>query len=197
MAAPVRIVGLGGTLRAGSGTERLVAQVLDRAAALGAQVEQITGPMLALPLYAYGDPPGEAAEHMIEALRRADGIVLASPGYHGSISGLVKNALDHVEAMSRDPAPYFDGRAVLCLATGGGSQGANAALTTLRSITHALRGWPTPLGLAVNTAGPLFDEAGALVDPALAAQLDLAAAQLVGFARQTRASAGDAMTCDF
>lgn len=191
MTASVRIVGLGGTLRPGSSTERLVAAVLDRAAALGAQVEQITGPMLALPLYAYGDPPDEATERMIAALRRADGIVLASPGYHGSISGLVKNALDHVEAMSRDPAPYFDERAVLCLATGGGWQGANAALATLRSITHALRGWPTPLGLAVNTAAPLFDEAGALADPALAGQLDLAAAQLVGFARLARGASAN------
>ena len=34
---------------------------------------------------------------LVEAVRRADGVILASPGYHGSISGLVKNAIDYLE----------------------------------------------------------------------------------------------------
>ena len=49
---------------------------------------------------------------MIAALRRANGVILSTPCYHGSVSGLVKNALDYTEDMCKDPEPYLDGRAV-------------------------------------------------------------------------------------
>jgi FMN reductase len=94
------------------------------------------------------------ARSLISALREADAIVIGSPGYHGGISGLVKNALDYTEAMSKDEAPYFEGRAVGCIATGAGWQGANTTLIALRNTVHALRGWPTPLGIALNTRDP-------------------------------------------
>ena len=56
-----------------------------------------------------------------------------------------------------------------------------ATLTGLRSITHALRGWPTPLGVAVDTSEPVF-AAGAVGDPAVLGQLEVLADQVVGFA---------------
>lgn len=37
------------------------------------------------------------------------------------------------------------------MVTAAGWQGAVSTLTALRSIVHALRGWPTPLGIALNT----------------------------------------------
>ena len=72
-------------------------------------------------------------------------IIVASPAYHGGVSGLVKNALDYVEDLRDAKRPYLDGRAVGCIACAGGWQAAVATLTGLRSISHALRGWPTPL----------------------------------------------------
>jgi FMN reductase len=45
------------------------------------------------------------AKHVISLLRRAHGLIVASPGYHGSISGLIKNALDYTENMSGDEMP--------------------------------------------------------------------------------------------
>jgi FMN reductase len=118
---------------------------------------------------------------MIAALRRADAIVIGSPGYHGSVSGLVKNALDYVQEMAGDPRPYFTGRPIGCVATGAGWQGANSTLQTLRSIAHALRGWPTSLGLALNTRDPIFDIDGACLVAEADAQFGLVADQLIGF----------------
>jgi FMN reductase len=89
---------------------------------------------------------------LVDALRRADGVIIASPGYHGSVSGLVKNALDYVEDLREDDNPYLSGRAVGCVTTAYGWQAAVTTLQTLRSIVHALRGWPTPLGAAINSA---------------------------------------------
>jgi FMN reductase len=128
----------------------------------------------------------ERASQLISALREADAIVLGSPGYHGGISGLVKNALDYTEDMSQDPAPYFDGRAIGCVATGAGWQGANSTLHALRSVAHSLRGWLTPLGLALNSRLPLFNEKGDCVEPEVEKSLQVMARQLVDFASWRR-----------
>ena len=187
------IVGVGGTLRSGSGTERAMRIVLDAAQGCGARVELIAGPDLDLPLFT----PERRDRHpralrLIDALRRSDGIVLGSPGYHGSLSGLVKNALDYTEDMRLDACPYFDRRAVASIGTGGGWQGAVAALNALRGIVHALRGWNTPLGVAINSAEPVFDTEGRCVQPRLQEQLESLGRELVGFCERRVALPGEA-----
>ena len=64
----------------------------------------------------------ERASELVFVLRQSHGIILVSTGYHGSISGLIKNALDYVEDMRGDEAVYFDGRAVGCVACAHGWQ---------------------------------------------------------------------------
>jgi FMN reductase len=177
------IVGLGGTLRANSTTERAIRRVLAHAAERGAETAMFAGEDLDLPMYAPGAVQlTPRVEQLVAALRRADAIVIGSPGYHGGVSGLVKNALDYTEEMARDARPYFTGRPVGCVATGAGWQGANATLQSLRSIAHALRGWPTSLGIALNTQSPLFDADGACLIAEADAQFALVADQLTGFA---------------
>jgi FMN reductase len=179
----ITIVGLGGTTRAGSSSETAIRLVLRRAEALGAKTRIFAGPDLVLPIFAAETPERTpAARDMIEALRTADAIVLSSPGYHGTISGLVKNALDYTEDMRGDERVYFEGRAVGCIVCAGGWQATGPTLAALRSIVHALRGWPTPLGIGINTAEPVFSD-GECTSPSVAAQLDLMAEQLVTFAR--------------
>ena len=46
----------------------------------------------------------DKAAAMVTALRDADAVVVGSPGYHGGVSGLVKNALDYIEDLRTDPA---------------------------------------------------------------------------------------------
>lgn len=158
---PPFIVAIGGTTSARSSTEKALRIALASAEACGADTLLISGPELELPIYAWDrQERGAAATHLIEAIRRADGIIIGSPGYHGNMSGLVKNALDYVEDLAKDDRPYFHGRAVGAIATAAGWQGAVSTLTALRATVHALRGWNTPLGVAINTAQPLFDEAG-------------------------------------
>jgi FMN reductase len=116
----------------------------------------------------------------------ADGIILGSPGYHGSISGLVKNALDYAEDLRDDVRPYFSGRAVGCIATAGGWAGAVNTLGALRDIVHALRGWPTPLGAAINSTEPVFGANGACQVPRVAQLLELMAGEVLEFVRPVR-----------
>ncbi len=181
-----RIVGIGGTTKAGSSTEKALQACLAAAARLGAEIHIIPGAQLAtLPLYS----PEEAArspqqQQFVASVRDADGLILATPAYHAGMSGLLKNAIDLLEDLRDEPRPYLDGRAVGCIVTAYGWQGAGTTLTSVRTIVHALRGWPTPLGITLNTALPLFDEAGACTDERTQTQFEMLAAQVVGFARR-------------
>jgi FMN reductase len=111
------------------------------------------------------------ATALVDELRRADAVVIASSSYHGSISGLLKNAIDYTQDMMNDDRPYFSGRPVACIATGAGWQGVVTTLEHLRTVVHALRGWPTPLGIAINTLQPAFGSAGEPIDSKLGIQL--------------------------
>ncbi|MDP9082822.1 MAG: NAD(P)H-dependent oxidoreductase [Pseudomonadota bacterium] len=159
--------------------------VLAAAQRNGARIKLISGAALQLPLYQpdYSERC-DAARHLVAELALADGIILGSPGYHGSISGLIKNALDYAEDLRSDVRPYFSGRAVGCIAMAGGWPGAVNTLGALRDIVHALRGWPTPLGAAINSAERVFDEDGTCLTPRVAQVLELIADEVMNFARQ-------------
>jgi FMN reductase len=178
------IVGMGGTARAGSTSELIVRSVLAECERLGARTQLFDGLALSLPMYTPGaaDRTPEAAA-LIDGLRRADGIVLASPGYHGSVSGLIKNALDYVEDMAKDERAYFEGRAVGLIAVAAGWQATGTTLATLRAIVHALRGWPTPMAVTINSMSPIFGDNGEIADEATRRQLCVLAGQVVHFAR--------------
>jgi len=156
MAARPLIVGFGGTTRNGSSSERLLHQALAAAQVAGADTLAFCGEGLLFPIYGTGIS-GAAELEFVEALRRADGVVIASPGYHGSVSGMIKNALDYVEELRGDARPYFEGRPVGLIAAAAGWQAGGSTLQHLRSIVHALRGWPTPLGVITNSSLPDCD----------------------------------------
>lgn len=179
----VTVVGIGGSLRPNSQSERALRIALEGAVAAGAKTIEVSGPDLVLPFYdpSVPDRP-DNARRLIEALRVADGVVLVSPGYHGTVSGLVKNALDYVEDLRGDERPYLDGRAVGCVATAMGWQASVTTLTALRSIVHALRGWPTPLGAAVNSQEVDFDPEGGCSAAQVADQLRTIGRQVTEFA---------------
>ncbi len=177
------IVGIGGTMASNSSSERLMRHVLMQCAAAGADTLYFDGTALDLPMYGYGTPRTDKAVALIDGLRRADGIVISSPGYHGTVSGLIKNALDYVEDMATDDRPYFEARAVGLISVAAGWQATGTTLATLRSIVHALRGWPTPMAVTVNSVQPVFGDDGQVIDPTLLKQLDILAQQIVGFTR--------------
>ena len=116
--APV-LVGLGGSLRASSRTRSALAAALNLAAAAGATTHLLDPATLQLPIYhpdwALDDYPAASQAGIAELLhwsRRAQLMLWASPTYHGTISGVFKNALDFLEFASNDERPYLQGKAV-------------------------------------------------------------------------------------
>lgn len=185
---PPLVVGIGGTLRSGSSSEKALRVALGAAAELGAQIAIIAGRDLELPIY--NEERVEltrAGSGMLDLIRRSDGLIISSPGYHGSISGLIKNAVDYVEELRTDVRPYWTGRAVGLIACAYGWQATGTTLASLRSVVHALRGWPTPLGVAVNSSLVSFSPDGGCSDDAMAQQLRVLGQQVVEFAMANRA----------
>ena len=182
------IVGIGGTTRPGSTSERALGVALAFAKAQGCDTRLFGAADLPVETY---DPTrterSEQAATMVAELRRADGVVIATPSYHGGISGLVKNAIDFVEDMRDDERPYLDGRSVGCIVVADGPQAIGATLMALRAVVHALRGWPTPYGAALNPRSALFGDPHDLPDPAAVRACEIVGREVVSFARMARA----------
>ena len=179
----ISIVAIGGSTRPNSSSERAVRLDARGARDAGAHVTTITGRELMLPIYdtETSDRTPQALA-LVEAIRSAHGLLVASPSYHGGISGMMKNALDYIEDLASHDPPYLHGRAVGCIAVAYGWQATVSTLQQLRQITHALRGWPTPLGATINAADTLLAEDGSTSDAAAADQLRTIGQQVVEFA---------------
>ncbi|MGN6870635.1 MAG: NADPH-dependent FMN reductase [Solirubrobacteraceae bacterium] len=188
MNEPIFIVGIGGTMRGDSVTERAIAIALEAAEVAGARTLHLGGRDIELPSYRFDvrDRTPKARE-LVRQMSLADGLIIGSPAYHGGPSGLVKNALDYAEDLRNAPRPYWDGVAVGCVACAAGWQASVATLSALRSVAHSLRGWPTPLGVAINGSEVTFGEDGEASDPRVSAQLALMGRQVMEFALQRRA----------
>jgi FMN reductase len=123
----LNVVGIGGTLRESSTSRGALERALRGAGDAGAETDLLDLRALDLPMYAPGralDEYGESAENierLLEALRRADAVLIGTATYHGTLAGVTKNALDFLQFLSRDERPYLDGRVVGLIATAGGT----------------------------------------------------------------------------
>lgn len=174
------LLALGGSTTPYSASERALGLAV---AATGLDVTRITGRALMLPIYdTETRERTPEARALVEAARRADGLIIASPGYHGGISGMVKNALDYLEDLRRDERPYLEGRPVGLIAVAHGWQTAVGTLAQLRDVVHSLRGWPTPLGVAVNDSAGLIGADAEHSDPHVLEQLQTLGHQVADMA---------------
>ena len=143
----MRLVAIATSLRGASLHRGLVREAAGIAAANGAEVESLDLRDLNVPLYdgdreaAYGLPAG--VRKVIDAVRDADGVVLASPEYNHSVSGVTKNLLDWV---SRGRPYPLEGKPVLALSATPGPSAGRAGLEALRQPLEAV-------GARVKTAG--------------------------------------------
>jgi len=175
----IRVVGIGGSLRAGSFTQQALAVALRGAAEAGAETKLIDLRDYQLSLCDGNDneaqyPPG--VFRLREEVKRAHGILLATPEYHGSFSGVLKNALD---LMGFDE---FEGKLVGLVGVSGGRMGAVSALNTLRNIGRTLHAWVVPEQASLPQVHQLFDGAGNLKDKDLEKRVKEVGRQVAKFA---------------
>ena len=173
------IVGIGGTTRPGSSTEGALRLACAAASAGGEEVRIFDGAyMCALPFYRGPGWTPQSGRAMVDAIRDSDALIIASPGYHGTVSGVLKNALDYIEELASDQRVYLHDRPVGLIVTAFGHQAATSAMITLRTIVHSLRGWPTPFGAALKVDQGTFGADGSCRDAEVCSQLELVGSQL-------------------
>lgn len=143
---PIRILGIGGSTRRESRTLAVLTAVLALAEAQGATTTLAAVRDLDLPVYNEDIPLEDhppSLHWLLDEVQRADAFILASPTYHGTISGALKNVLDAMHIRHGEDRTYFDGRPVGLLAYGGPS-----ALNVINALSHSVRGMQ---GLQVPT----------------------------------------------
>lgn len=106
--------------------------------------------------------PSEDLVDLRETMQRAQGIIWATPEYHGSFSGVLKNALDLMGSQE------FKGKIIGLVGVAGGDMGAVNALNGLRMVGRSLGSWVIPHQASVASVYKAFNQEGELQDPKLA-----------------------------
>jgi chromate reductase len=180
-AGPLRILGISGSLRKASfNTATLRAAQELAPAGMTIDIFDISP----IPLYnedvrAQGFPP--PVEELRRRVKEADGVLLVTPEYNYSVSGVMKNAIDWV---SRPPAQPFDGKPIAIMGASGGLLGTARAQYHLRQMFVFMNGQvlnrpEVMIGQAQNK----FDAQGKLTDQPTR---DFIAAMLTAFAEWVR-----------
>ncbi|MCG6137505.1 MAG: NAD(P)H-dependent oxidoreductase [Nostoc sp. LLA-1] len=177
----VKIVGLGGSLRPDSYTQLALQVAAQRVEALGAEVEILDLRQMHLPFCHGGkEYPGYPdVQRLRDTVTAADGLILATPEYHGGVSGVLKNSLD---LMSFEE---LSGKVTGVLSVLGGQSNSNA-LNELRLIVRWVHGWVIPEQIAIGQAWGAFSPEGKLLDEKLSQRFDSFAQSLVDNTRKLR-----------
>jgi chromate reductase, NAD(P)H dehydrogenase (quinone) len=171
----VRILALGGSLRSASFNRALLREAA-RLAPAGTELDLGRLPLVgALPLFDQDvvdrdGPPAEVAQ-LKNALRAADGLLIATPEYNWGIPGFLKNAIDWASRPASDIPEVFGDLPVALVGAGGGG-GTRLAQSAWLPVFRYLRMRPwSDQPLYLDRARERFDEHGRLADEAAREQL--------------------------
>lgn len=170
----VKVVGIVGSLRTDSYSALALQEAINRVKDLGAEVEILDLRDMTLPFCDGGSeyPDYPDVEVLRDKVKAADGLILATPEYHGSVSGVLKNALD---LMSFE---HLSDKVTGLISVLGGQSNSNA-LNDLRIIVRWVHGWVIPEQIAVGQAWQAFDSEGKVKDEKLSQRFDGFAKSLV------------------
>ena len=182
----ITLIALGGSLRERSYSRAALEAALRHAQAQGIHTELFDLRQLNLPMFvpdqALADYPAEHQANLrtlLDGFRRANIMLWSSPTYHGTVSGVFKNALDFVELLADDAAPYLTGQAVGLISINDSS-----TFAAMRDCVHELRAWLTPTQVLLS--GRDFNPDLTISNERLQKRLERMVAELIAFARKHR-----------
>lgn len=190
----VRLLAWAGSARRGSFNRRILTIASRAAEADGATVTTIDLKQLELPIMdqdleaAQGLPPG--AQRLKEAMKEADGFLIATPEYNSSYPPLLKNAIDWAsrrEHPDEPPLEAFAGKIAGLIAASPGKLGGLRALFALRELLQNIQVTVVPT-LAANPgmSDAAFNDADNLKDKAAQKRIENVARALVEMAARLR-----------
>src|ERR671934_2425268 len=175
----IKILGVGSSMRQGSYSTLAVKIVLEIAAKkYGAETRLLDLRQTNLPLYNPADqlPKSNDIQIVVESVNWADAFVLASPDYHGSMSGTMKNFLDYFWE-------EFAGKTFAYLCTS--HEKGLTVMDQMRTAVRQCYGWSMPYGISIN-AKEDFNERGEIINELLDKRLKILAHDLVIYGKLIR-----------
>ena len=171
----MNVLSICGSLRDGSSTAKALGIAAGAAQDAGANLEVLHLGQFGLPFCDGRDDErsyGGNVTELIAMVERADGLIIGSPNYHGSFTGVLKNALDLL-----GPEAIRD-KLVGLVATARGDAGAMNTLNHLRHVCRWMNGWVLPVEVSIPRAHQLLSGD---VDAKLENQLTVLGRELVRY----------------
>ncbi len=175
----IRIAGICGSLTANSHTKQALGISLEEAKNAGAETSLIDLRNYQIPMLNSPFEYPKSKQHLselVKILKKADGIIVATPEYHGSFSGALKNLLDW---MGFDE---FEGKMIGLIGVAGGSMGAINALNHMGVVFRQLHAWVVPQQVSIANSKDVFDKNGNLKDPQIQKRLKQLGVEVARFA---------------
>lgn len=169
-----RVVALCGSLRDESKTRIALDEALEAAAGAGARTSLVDLRSYDLPPFDANNTTAGDAESLRRIIGKADSVLLGTPNYHGSFSGVLKNALDYCKREE------FENTTVGLLEVAAGDL-PGSALHHLRTVCRVLNAWTLPLEVAIPRSYSIIEDSG-IVDGDLAERVYQLGEQLVAYA---------------
>ena len=170
---------LAGGIRTGSLNEKLIGCAAQAAYEHGLRTTRLSLADYRLPLFgaealSIGEVPEAVA--LKAMFSRHDAVIIASPEHNGSVTAMLKNALDWISCPGEGEAPQaygaFHRKPFALLSASSSPFGGLRGLSQLRHILTTVKAWVVPEQLSVPHAHRAFDASGRLSDPFLQALLD-------------------------
>jgi NAD(P)H-dependent FMN reductase len=174
----IKILGVASSMREGSYGTRALKRVLDAAGKHEAKTRLLDLRSIRMPMFNpdISNEHHEQMEKVIEDLNWADAFVLASPDYHGSMSGAMKNFLDfYWEEFAGKTFGY------ICSSHEKGL----TVMDQMRTAVRQCYGWSLPYGVSINGEED-FNEKGEIVNSLLVKRLEILARDLVVYGKLIR-----------
>jgi len=178
----IRVTGVCGSLSEDGATKKALTIALKGAAEYDAETALLE--LRDFNLVFYGSvPENEYPPDVLQlrqALRDSQGIILATPEYHGSLTGALKNMLDLMTIED------FETKIIGLVGVAGGDIGAINSLNTMKTICRNLHCWVLPQEVSIANSAQTFNDDGTVKDPVIEERLLNVGRQVVKFASVQR-----------
>jgi NAD(P)H-dependent FMN reductase len=167
----LKLLGVSGSLRDQATVLRALSFLLEAAREFGAETRLLDLRMADLPMFNPDAKPDERVLRAQADVQWAEAFVLASPDYHGSMSGAMKNFLDY-------HWHEFSGKlfGFVCASNEKGL----SVMDGMRVAVCNCYGWSLPYGVSVHGKHDMTID-GRVENPALASRLRMAARDIVTY----------------
>ena len=172
----LNVLGVGSSMRQGSYSTTTLNMILDMAKGNEAETKLLDLRQTNLPiLYAAKDDTREIGQ-VTELVEWADAYILATPDYHGSMSGSLKNFLDYFWS-------EFAGKTFGYIVAS--HEKGLTVMDQMRTAVRQCYGWSIPYGISINPEDD-FNDKKEVINRKLWSRLDMLARDLVVYGKLIR-----------